>query len=112
MPERALIWTFKETKLFTRLVTEYLTDDQFQLLQSSLTASPTVGDAIPKTGGIRKLRWSRLGRGKRSGYRVIYFVQATRNTIWLLTIYPKNVADDIPAELLRKIRREIESESD
>jgi hypothetical protein len=28
--------------------------------------------------------------------------------IWMLTIYPKNVADNIPAHILRQIRKEVE----
>jgi hypothetical protein len=28
--------------------------------------------------------------------------------IWLLTMYPKNVAENIPANVLKKIREEVE----
>ena len=31
-----------------------------------------VGEIIPGTGGLRKVRWSRQGMGKRGGARVIY----------------------------------------
>jgi len=58
---------------------------------------------------VRKLRWGAKGRGKRGGYRVIYFVRPKRGVIWLLTIYSKNVRDNIPAAKLRQIPEEIES---
>jgi hypothetical protein len=66
-------------------------------------------DDIPHgTGGLRKLRWRAPGRGKRGGYRVIDFVRLAQGHIWMLTIYPKNVAESIPAHILRQIRKEID----
>ncbi len=47
------------------------------------------------------------GRGKRGGYRVVYFVRRPKRVIWMLTIYPKNIVDSIPGHLLKKIREEI-----
>jgi hypothetical protein len=51
------------------------------------------------------------GRGKRGGMRVIYFLRLHREEIWLLTLCPKNVSDNIPAGVLRKIREAIDAES-
>ena len=58
---------------------------------------------------MRKLRWRARGRGKRGGYRVIYFPKIEQGVIWMLTLYPKNVKDTIPAHLLRAIRNEVEN---
>jgi len=68
---------------------------------------PDAGPVIPGSG-IRKIRWAAQGRGKRGGYRVIYFVRRTHGVIWMLTMYPKNVAENIPAHVLRQIRKEVE----
>lgn len=43
---------------------------------------------IPRTGGARKARMSAKGRGKRGGYRVVYYF-VLENSVWLLTIYDK-----------------------
>src|SRR6266850_1017988 len=67
--------TFVETKLFTKLVQQYLTDDEYGTLQQSLIVNPEAGDVIPGSGGVRKLRWGFAGRGKRGGLRVIYFLR-------------------------------------
>ena len=100
--------SFVETKLFTRLVNEYLTDDEYRRLQQELIADPALGVVIPGSGGIRKVRWGMAGRGRRGGLRVIYFLRARQGQIWMLTLYPKNVADNIPTHILRQIRDEID----
>ena len=100
--------TFIETKLFTRLVRAYLSDDEYGALQWALAADPLAGDVVRGTGGVRKLRWSVAGRGKRGGVRVIYFSRTHKGEIWMLTIYAKNEADSIRANVLRKIREEID----
>jgi hypothetical protein len=105
------VFTFVETKLFTRLIAEYMSDDEYAALQFHLAVHPEAGDVIPGSGGVRKLRWPGSGRGKRGGLRVIYFLRLRAGEIWLLTAYPKNVRDSIPASVLRKIREELDGSS-
>lgn len=102
------MYSFIETRLFTRLVQDYLGDDEYRRLQIALLENPEAGDIIPGSGGIRKVRWRAPGRGKRGGYRVIYYAKITQGMIWMLTMYPKNVTENIPAHVLRQIRNEIE----
>ena len=99
--------SFVETTLFTRLVAEYLSDDEYRKLQQALIDDPELGAVIPGSGGIRKVRWGLAGRGKRGGLRIIYFLRVRQGQIWMLTLYPKNVADNIPTHILRRIRDEI-----
>lgn len=102
------MYSFIETRLFTRLSSGLLSDDELRELQAALIADPQAGDVVPGSGGVRKLRWKAPGRGKRGGYRVIYFAKLAQGHIWMLTIYPKNVADNIPAHVLRQIRKEVD----
>ncbi len=103
------MFTFVETALFTRLVGSYLSDDEYLKLQVTLARNPDAGPIIPASGGVRKLRWAASGRGKRGGFRVIYYLRSRTGVIWMLTMYPKNVADNIPAHVLRQIRKEIDN---
>ena len=102
------MFTFIETRLFTRLVQDYLKENEYRVLQEALMKNPEAGNLIPGSGGIRKLRWRAPGRGKRGGFRVIYYAQTKQGMIWMLTMYPKNVAENISARVLRQIRKEIE----
>lgn len=102
--------TFIETKLFSKLVVTYLPDDSYRQLQAALASDPEAGPLIPGSGGLRKIRWGVAGRGKRGGLRIIYYVRITQDEIWLLTLYPKNVAENIPAHVLRQIKQEIDNE--
>ena len=87
--------TFVETKLFTRLVRDYLADDEYAALQQVLIQNPESGRVIRGSGGVRKLRWGVGGRGKRGGLRIIYYLRLAHGQIWMLTLYAKNVADSI-----------------
>jgi mRNA-degrading endonuclease RelE of RelBE toxin-antitoxin system len=109
MPYNLAMFSFIETRLFTKLVVDYLSDDDYGSLQEALMRDPDAGPVIPGSGGVRKLRRAAEGRGKRGGYRVIYYVRRVHGVIWMLTMYPKNVAENIPAHVLRQIREEVEN---
>ena len=100
--------TFIETKLFTSLIRQYLSDDEYSALQQALVARPDAGDVIRGSGGVRKLRWGLAGRGKRGGVRVVYYVRSHQDEVWMLTVYAKNEEASIPAHILRKIKEEID----
>ena len=102
------MYSFVESRLFTRLVGDYLTDDEYARLQVALAESPDRGAIVPGSGGVRKLRWAQPGRGKRGGVRVIYYARTHEGVIWMLTIYAKNEEQNIPAHVLRKIREEFD----
>ena len=100
--------TFIEAPNFSRLIHDYLDDAEYASLQWSLALHPESGDVIPGSGGVRKVRWKSKGGGKRGGVRVIYYWRNHAGEIWLLTIYAKNEAANIPAGILRQLRQEIE----
>jgi hypothetical protein len=102
------MFSFIETKLFSRLRESYLSDDEYSRVQAALMENPEDGDLVSGSGGVRKLRWSQPGRGKRGGIRIIYYAKAREGVIFMLTVYAKNEDGNIPAHILRKIKEEID----
>jgi hypothetical protein len=103
---------FIEAPLFTQLLDDYLTDDEYRALQIFLAEAPEAGDLIPGTGGFRKLRWRdpRRSKGKRGGLRVIYYHFSEDLRIWFLTIYDKDEAADLTPGQRRMLKAAIDGE--
>ena len=100
---------FIETPIFTADVRALLGDDEYAALQQHLVVQPNAGAVIAGTGGLRKIRWTTAGRGKRGGTRVIYYHVVAQAQIRMILIYRKGIKDDLtPREKaeLRKINSE------
>ena len=104
---------FIEAPVFTKLLGEYLTDDEYHALQMFLAEDPHAGALIPGTGGFRKMRWTdpRRSKGKRGGLRVIYYYFSEDLQIWFLTIYNKDEADDLTFDQRRMLKAAIDRET-
>ena len=101
--------TFVELSSFATVRDKYLNDDEFASLQFYLAEHPDAGDVIPRSGGCRKLRWAIEGRGKRGGVRVIYFLCLKSGQIVLVTMYAKNVQENIDPKLLGRLKEVFEN---
>ena len=98
---------FIEAPLFSKYVSEYLTESEYFSLQWELTLYPDKGDLIQKSGGLRKIRWGMKERGKRGGARVIYYWKSKNSQIFLLSIYAKNEVENISNKQLQELRKEL-----
>jgi len=103
---------FIEAPLFTELLSDYLSDDEYRELQLHLARDPEAGDVIQGTGGFRKVRWAdpRRGKGRRGGLRVIYFYFEQDRQTWFLTMYGKDEAADLTSKEKRALKAAIEEE--
>ncbi len=99
-----------ETPVFTRQVQDYLTDEDYRLLQVALVNRPNLGAVIRGTGGLRKVRWNLPGKGKRGGARVIYYWAVSHDQLLMLFMYPKNVRDDLTPAQLKILRQIVDKE--
>ena len=99
-----------ETSIFTKQVQTLLTDEEYHQLQAELVKRPEVGAVVPGSGGLRKVRWSMPGCGKRGGARVIYYWAVKQEQLLLLLIYPKNVQDNLTPAQLKLLRQIVETE--
>ena len=78
-----------------------------------IQAGNFVGDQVPRTGYTIfkvRVRNSDIRKGKRSGYRFIYYLKAPTEVI-LITIYSKLDQSDISPEQIRRILKEFEKGS-
>jgi hypothetical protein len=66
-----------------------LTEDEKFEIASSLAEDPQMGVLIAGTGGARKVRFRKTGKGKSGGYRVITFYATDDVPVFLLDIYDK-----------------------
>ena len=83
------------TRTYERAIRKLLSVDSRREMEAAVVAAPDAAPVIPGTGGIRKLRWAGLGRGKRGGIRTIYFHHAGPEIIYMLTAYAKASHDDL-----------------
>jgi mRNA-degrading endonuclease RelE of RelBE toxin-antitoxin system len=82
-----------------------LTEDEREAITLFLANNPEAGEVIPDTGGLRKLRWAGKGKGKRGGYRVIYYFFNETNPVYLLAVYPKGQQIDLTAEQKKRLTK-------
>jgi mRNA-degrading endonuclease RelE of RelBE toxin-antitoxin system len=102
--------TIVETSIFTRQVNHLLSAESYRQLQIALVDDPRRPPVIPRSGGLRKLRWEGSGRGRRGGIRVIYKWIPEREWLLMLLAYSKSEHDDLTREQLRILRRVVEEE--
>ena len=106
--------TFVELPAFERYRPNYLDDDAFLALQNLLMKYPEAGDPIQGAGGLRKLRFAdvRRGKGKRGGLRVIYFWWVTGLQFWLFTLYDKDEMADLTPQQCKVLKAMVKAELD
>ena len=90
--------TVAETPLFTKQAAELFTEEERTELIDFLATNPEVGDEIPGTSGVRKVRFGAKGKGKRGGARVIYYWYSNDAPIYALLAYGKNEKTDLKPE--------------
>ncbi len=80
-------------------------EDDAEMLADRLEAGELPGDRIPGLADrVYKVRIPNRDarRGKRGGYRVIYYLQTTEAVV-IITIYSKSEKSDIPLETIRQM---------
>src|SRR5437870_3621385 len=96
--------TVAETAVFLRQAADVWMDDERTEFIDFIARNPEVGDLIPGSGGVRKVRWRRQGVGKRGGVRVIYFYHDAGMPLYLLMIYAKAQRDDLSPDGRRAVQ--------
>ena len=92
---------------FEEKAQKLLVNAGFDNLLEFLARRPRAGRIIQGTGGLRKVRFARPGKGKSGGARVIYYYHNDTKPILLLLIYAKadqdNLTDAQKAQLKKHV---------
>ncbi len=99
--------TIIESPLFSRLWPDYWSEGERGEFAAWIAENPNAGVVVPGSGGIRKIRWSCRGGGKRGGVRIIYYAAPASGVIWLLTMYAKSNRENVPAHILKALKEEL-----
>jgi len=72
-----------------------------------IALAPAAWPVVAGTGGARKARAARGGRGKSGGARIIYYVFTRRGVLYLLDVYAKSAKEDLTDAEKQQIRKAI-----
>jgi hypothetical protein len=100
---------FIESRVFTVRLQDLAGEadrDVLEQIQSDLLKNPTRGAVVEGLGGIRKARSANPGRGKgkRGGYRYLFFYLEHKQHIHLLLLFDKADESDLSKEERKLLR--------
>ena len=98
------MYTVIKTDIFQKHISNIWTEEERLEFVSWIANNPLAGDVVPRAGGVRKVRWKRSGMGKSGGIRVIYYNMLDDGEIWLLIAYSKSKFDNLPPNVLLKLK--------
>ena len=93
-----------ETPTYLRAVNEFWDLETQTEFKNFIGVNFLLGDIIPDTGGLRKIRWKNANKGKRGGARIIYYFYDEKHPIYLLFAYTKNVQVDLTEQEKKAMR--------
>jgi hypothetical protein len=97
------------TPKYERQVSRLLTEFERASMENAIASAPAAHPVVPGTGGVRKARWGRQGKGKRGGVRVIYYYWVSATAVYLLWAYSKKEQSDITAAECTAARKFVET---
>lgn len=107
--------TFIEVPLFTKRWKEIgLGEEELRDLQIMLLKDPESGPIMEGTGGIRKVRFPLVHRGKSGSIRVCYTDFAEYEVTYLITAFEKKEQENLTAEeknVLKKLVKSLKEET-
>jgi hypothetical protein len=95
------------TSGYARRVRKLLSPAERATAELEIALAPEAWPVVAGTGGARKARVARGGRGKSGGARVIYFAWTTRGVLFLINIYAKSEKENLTDADKKEIRRTV-----
>ncbi|WOF42876.1 type II toxin-antitoxin system RelE/ParE family toxin [Sphingopyxis indica] len=82
-----------------------MTDIEREYAVTFLASNPDAGDVMPGTGGCRKVRIAKEGKGKSGGYRVITYYSTADQPVFLLTVISKGQQANLTEAQKNELRK-------
>lgn len=99
-----------ETHQFRRSAADAgMTDDEVLRLKVYLSENPEAGEPIRETGGARKFRFAKTGRGKSGSFRVVTFYTGQDIPVFLMDVYAKGEKINLSARERVELKKELET---
>lgn len=79
-------------------------------MECYISIDPERHPVVTGTGGFRKARWGRGGRGKRGGVRTIYYFAPSPDIVYMADVYAKNEKEnltDADKKVLKRLAEEL-----
>ena len=87
------------TSVYEKRVGKVLRVEERNAMELHVAETREMHPVVAGTGGVRKARWGRQGKGKRGGVRVIYFYRSAADVVYVLDIYAKPAKEELtPAD--------------
>jgi hypothetical protein len=97
--KRSIIQARNFSKSIDALVKKrQLLAEDFNDFKAELAINPLLGDLVPGTGGIRKVRLGSTSKGKSGGFRICYYYLVSNEQIYLLLIYAKSEQENLTSD--------------
>jgi hypothetical protein len=115
MPDPPALYSFGETSVFTRRITELASPEMLEAIQANLIEDPERWPVVRGLHGARKGRVAdpKSPRGKSGSFRYIYLYLPHAGRIHLLFLFAKNEQSDLSptqakafGQLVAKIKEE------
>ena len=82
-------------------------DDDLRRLELDIMTNPDKYPVMQGTGGLRKARFAFEQQGKSGGVRVCYVDFVVKETVYLITVYPKSEKDNLTKAEKNEIKKMI-----
>lgn len=100
--------TFIQTNEFSRNWDRLgFNDDDLRKIEYEIMTQPDKYPVIQGTGGLRKARFAFENQGKSGGVRVCYVDFVVKETVYLITVYPKSEKDNLSQAEKNQIKKKI-----
>lgn len=75
-----------------------------------ISENPEAGDIIPGSGGARKVRIPKEGKGKRGGYRVVTYYMDKDTPVYMVTVISKGQQANLTEDQKKQLKGNVKDE--